>query len=213
MSAVAPPVSLKMEDIGLDSLFQKKVIWNDFNKNTFETLKNDGSRWLIIDLIDERLSVFKTGGSYVTYSTEAAKAGVIPPGSAKCQVKFDGKDYFRGDVRVRDSIQEFCRKIKELYPEERVIIHQAWCVDQYWSKDSELRDFPSEQTAFGHEVNQLLEYMYGILKDELPGAHVINCMNGFYGAEDHTWGLSIIHYEKDYYRKFMEELERIVTMH
>lgn len=210
VSAIAEPCPLRQEEIHLESPFQKMAVWRDFKKTAFETLFTDKSEYLLIDLIDERLSVVKQGGTYVTKSNEAVNAGVIADDAEVCRLIFQQGDYYRGEVNIRRALEEFCRRVKSKYPENKIVLHKAMCVSEYRSKNNELCEYPPHQIAFGKTVNKLLEYMYGILQEQMPRMHVIDKMSGVYGSETHVWGLSIVHYEDWYYEEVVRELKRIL---
>lgn len=209
-SAVSSPLPIDKNSINLSSSFQKEVVWLDFNKKTFDVLSADKSDWLIIDLIDERLSLLNIEGTYITKSNEAVNGGVIPDNSKDCPLRFDGRDYYRGDICIRKSINLFCEKIKNIYPQNRIIIHKAKCVDHYKDKNGKLCKYDDEKISLANTINSLLDYMYDILFHNLSGCHIVDCMEGAYGSETHLWGLSIIHYEDIYYKKILEKLKDIL---
>ena len=59
VSSVSAPVICSIEDINLQSKFQRRQVYNDLVKNMYDMLNNDSSRYLIIDLIDERFRLIK----------------------------------------------------------------------------------------------------------------------------------------------------------
>ena len=69
VSAVSNPVACKLEDINLESSFQKRQVYNDLSKNAFQQLSQDDSEFLLIDLIDERFSLLEYENSIITKST------------------------------------------------------------------------------------------------------------------------------------------------
>lgn len=210
VSAVSKSICIDYNAIQLSSEFQKKVVWNDFIKNTFDLLKSDESEWLMIDFIDERLPVLAVDNSYITKSAEAVNGNVIPQNSSECPLRFDGKEYYRGEVSISQCLREFCKQIRQIYATNRIIIHRAKCVTKYVSKDGTICSYSQKDVKFANNVNKLLDYMYDILVKEFPDAHMIDCMDETYGSENHVWGLSIVHYEDTYYKHVMEKLNEII---
>jgi len=75
VSAMSPPVSCDEEDVLLDSPFQRRMVLSDLRKDAFEMLKQDKSRYMIIDFIDERFDLLRVDKSYVTASNECIASG------------------------------------------------------------------------------------------------------------------------------------------
>ena len=209
VSSVSKPISINYNDIQLNSEFQKKAVFNDFNKNTFDILKSDESKWLMIDFIDERLSVVGIDDSYITKSVEAVNSKCIPENSNECKFVFDGKEYYRGKACVSKYLRKFCECIREIYDTDHIIIHRAKCVTNYISKDGNICSYSEEKVEFANNINKFLDFMYDILVEEFPDAYVIDCMSETLGSENHTWGLGIVHYEDQYYKKVMKILKEI----
>jgi len=205
LSAISPPVPLDMEVIQLDSAFQRRCVWQDFHKTTFDMLKNDGSEWLLIDLIDERFPLAKLQGSYVTKSGLAVDGGVI--GTAETLVRRrKGPDYYMDGICIRDGVKSFCRKLKDIYPSDHIVIHKALMVEQYKSAEGLLQPFSEHEIEVARQVNEMLRYMYGLLEEFLPEAQVIDCIENYVGSELHTWGRATVHYEDEYYAEVIRRL-------
>ena len=210
VSAVSGPVPLDPASLCLTSPFQKKAVEQDFHKSAFDTLREDGSQWLIVDLIDERFPLAVVQGSYVTGSPMALEGGAIPQDTElSYKVGKDG-DYFVKDHCVREDIERFCKELLRIYAPDRIILHQAYAVDRYWDKNGKLRPYGEAQLGTGRTLNSVLSYMYRMLRENLPQAHVIDCLDGWHGSETHAWGLAVIHYEDGYYAEVIRRLGEII---
>ena len=209
ISAVSNPVSLEKDSIQLESEFQKRMVLWDFRKGTFDLLKNDGSEWLIIDLIDERFALAVIGDSFVTCSAEACQGAVIPKKARLVRPTLSGSDYYINGVCIREYISLFCKKLLEIYRPDHIIIHRALSA-KYW-KDSEgtAHMYKTGENGTDQRVNALLSYMYSVILEKISLARIIDCTDNFYGGENHIWGLASVHYEDGYYEEVSKKLKEI----
>src|SRR5688500_18052555 len=76
ISVVAEPVPLAEDEVVLDSAYQKRAVLADFNKTFFPELRALAPDWVVVDLVDERFAVLRTGDSYVTESSAFTGAGL-----------------------------------------------------------------------------------------------------------------------------------------
>lgn len=211
VSAVSAPVPLEKEQIKLDSAFQRTVVWHDFNKTAFPLFQEDGSDWLLIDLIDERYAPVLIGDSYVTKSTLAVNGGVIPDTAKGSGRIWNGEDYLIDGVPLRNYIKQFAEKLLKIYRADHIIIHRAMNVEQYRNADGELCDFTDREITMGRTVNKILTYMYDYLKSCIPEAREIDIISGYYGKEQHQWGKATVHYEDEYYAAVMEQIKHTLV--
>ena len=210
VSAVSQPVPLELEQIKLESAFQRSAVWHDFNKTAFDLFRNDGSEWLIIDLIDERFSPVRIGNSYVTKSAAAVEAGVIKTAKKGSGRLWNGNDFLIDRVSLRSYVIRFAEKLLEIYKPDHIIIHRALNVEQYCDADGNLHEFPEAEKKMAQMVNDIIIYMYDCLKECIPEAHEIDCISKYYGSELHHWGRAPVHYEDGYYEEVMDQVKKVV---
>ena len=217
VSAISTPISIEKEDINLASNFQRQCVYNDFKKNTMELFRKDGSKYLLIDLIDERfkLAVYadKNGEkSLVTYSTYLQESQYIksPKLLEKKKNIFNGKKYYINDIPLDEYLEEFCKRISSIYSEENVIIHKCRMSQFYIDKNNQIRKFDKNYLFYNKMTNELLDYMYDYLECRMPKAMIINISDEYCADENHKWGLSPMHYQKEYYIKVLHEIENYI---
>lgn len=210
ISAVSKPVQIDMDKIKLESKFQKRSVFSDFTKDTFDILKSDGSDWLILDLIDERFQLVEISGSYATKSSEAVRSGIIPSNAATLSKVKKENEYYVGKHSVREYIECFCKELLKIYAPDHIVIHQVFALDNYYSKAGDIKPYPQDNIAFSRILNELLGYMYCVLRELLPQAHVIDCSTLYHGSEEHQWGLTNTHFEDDYYAEVINQLYNII---
>ena len=210
VSAVSEPVPLDEKSLVLDSPFQRTAVCRDFNKSAFDLLREDGSEWLIIDLIDERFSPVKMGTSYVTKSSVAVQGGVIPEDMHASTRTWNGTDFIIDGIGLKSYISRFAEKLLEIYEPDHIIIHRAMTVEQYKDTKGELHFYSEHELKVGNIVNQIISFMYNQLKECIPQAKVIDKISHYYGSEMHLWGLATVHYEDGYYADVMKKIVSLV---
>lgn len=212
LSLLSEPLPVEKSEIaGLTSNFQKKMVLNDLQKTTFERLQESKSKFLIVDFIDERFRTAKISDCYVTMSNELMASGYL-----------EGKDFqtidtAKWDEKVMEAelkprVIALAEKICSIYKKSHIIIHMAKMVDNYLGKDGEIHKFAPNYIANNKRVNYLLDKMYGWLCDEISGVGggVIDISQNYLADENHKWGLSIMHFQPEYYQNVVKEIEEIV---
>lgn len=218
VSAVSAPVSIEKEAIDLTSHFQKECVYNDFKKNTMEVLKQDESKYLLIDLIDERFKLAVCKGSngqksYVTYSAYLQESEYIkfPKLIEKKKKKWFREQYFIQHKSLDKYMKEFCKQILGIYAQENIIIHRCKLLPFYLDKNNQIKQFDKNYLLYNQITNELLSYMYNYLEAYMPKAKVIDICDKYYADENHKWGLSPMHYEKEYYKEIFSIILKYTT--
>lgn len=210
-SSISAPCSISKADIKLNSAFQRAMVWHDVCKDTFAVLAADGSKWLMVDLIDERFQLRRKRTSFLTVSSEAKQSGILNGfGGENCSRLAIGKEYFLDDKLVSEDCEVFAKRLLGIYQESHIIIHKAYFTKFYFDKFGKLRSFPDAKKREAERLNGLLSYMYQALCCALPRAAVIDVSEEFYGNENHQWGLATCHFEDKYYAEVMKRLNNIV---
>lgn len=218
VSAVSKPVTIDIEDIKLASNFKRRCVYNDFKKETFSLLEADKSKYIIIDLIDERFKLVKyrrgAEKSLITYSAELQESMYIKhPRFVDKRMRhiFGRNKYYVGNISLEQYVKTFCYKIKEIYSEENIIIHKCKMSMKYKDIQGSIQEFPRNYYQYNTMSNKILEYMYDCLKRYLPNAKVIDISDKYYADEKHKWGLSPMHYQKEYYLETIKILNEYLV--
>ena len=90
-------------------------------------------------------------------------------------------------------------------------MHRALFVDKYINKSGDIVSFSKNYLIDNKTKNQVLEYMYDLLVNFIPGIHIINEMPQTVASENHKWGLSPMHYYDDYYLRVLKRLNEIIS--
>lgn len=209
ISSISNAVPISMSRIALDSTFQKKQIFCDFNKTAFEQLKRADRTWFLIDLVDERFDLAKIGAGIVTDSDELRSIKVFDDKKTVIKKINRGEDYYVEEVSIKEIIAQWCRYVLEIFPSHYIILHKVYCVDKYLNKNNQLMEFDEATLLWNREVNKLYKYMYDSIERELNGCFVIDISRNFFADENHKWGLESFHFQEEYYK---EVLERILAI-
>lgn len=197
ISLVSKPLEFS-EMIDLSSEFQKRMVLSDLNKFFWETIKNDTPDYIMIDFIDERYAIAKSGGSYFTLSDEFKESHCISDYTIIEREK-EGNEFFIEGVSLAVYLDEFIDRLKSSYPEEKIILHKAKLKDFYVSVHGEVIKFSDDYCKYIENINNLLGYMYTYMERKIKGCISIECTEDFCADEGHKWGLDPMHYEEKYY--------------
>lgn len=205
VSAVAKPFPEKI-DLNIESPFQKTVVESDLKKELFKHLSHDRANYLMIDFIDERISLMKYDNSIITVSDELKSSNFLDIYNG------DIIDKFTLDKSVwKKSMKEYLKKILKIYREDRIIIHETYFVDSYQSKTGQIESFNEYQLAYNKKINKLLEEYYSYVKNKIPNANVLNIIGNYNLAyEEHIWGNQPVHYVEDYYLHALKILKNLI---
>ena len=222
VSAIARPVLLETDRLNLVSNFQKNMVIHDFQKDVFELFEMNRSDIVLIDLIEERFPIAEIDDSYVTYSNELMTSGYIDaPKLIRWQKKIypihwlgekKGDKWKIGKMNMDNVIVEFAQRLLSLYHPNQIIIHEVYLSDYYLNLDKRVCFFPKNHLRNNKQMNEKYEYMYRRLERCIPGVQVINCSKSYMADENHKWGLSPMHFQKEYYEKVLEEINKIVVL-
>lgn len=215
VSALAQPIPCSLEQIGLESSFQRRMVYHDLVKDCFDLLAHDGSQFLIVDLIDERFSLAQVSDSLITWSNEMAASGFLkePPAliAKEKQMAYVDSTGTEHKIDLLGCVDLFCDRILSLYPQEHVIIHKAMMMNYYITSSGKCRSFPLNYLMHSRKINSVLSAMYQRMSERMPKAAVIDLCGGGAADEKHRWGLAPMHYQEKYYGDAAEVLQRLCT--
>jgi hypothetical protein len=209
ISVVDDPVPLDPDAVRLDSAFQKRCVVDDFAKTFFDQLEERPPDWLLVDLVDERFEVVRTGGSCVTRSSAFISAGLDdalePTDGAVRRLTREA------DALLDAAIARFTERLTGIVPAHRVVVHRAGWMTGYRDGDA-IHAFTDERAAFAERHNAALDRAYDALEARLDGAPVIALDRRRYVADaQHRWKLEPFHYEPAYNAAAIDRLRNLVA--
>lgn len=214
-SAVSSSVSIEMDSIQLSSRFQREQLYIDFRKTALEKLARSNADYLLVDFVDERFPLLRWDNSLVTLSNELENSGLPLDGKERLlhvPYERDGvSGYTIGDTDMEWYVEEFCRRILEIVPQERIILHHVQAAECYLDRDRKVQIFPETRRNAYRIYNELWKYLRQNIQQRLPRCHVIDVSAGYMADEAHQWGLSPIHFQNGYYQEVMFRIYKIIS--
>jgi len=209
ISLMSNPIKVSMEEILLNSNFQKKSVFQDLNKTILTEIIEDSSDFLIIDLIDERFNLTKIDDSIITMSNELKGSSLLN--------NFYHEEINRFDTNVfelwKKSVDRFFDQIYKKYEPTQVILHKTLWREKYYDKNGEKKDFAPSMINGIRKQNSLLNSYYEYIETFLPKMNIIDMTDkNLLSSENHIWGLSPYHFEDKYYDTFNNKLNDIIEL-
>ncbi|MDA2312722.1 DUF6270 domain-containing protein [Bacillus cereus] len=208
LSIMTKPYEVQDVDLSnLSSDFQKRLVKDDMMKNFFGKISAKPSEYLILDFIDERFDMVKIGESYITRSFEFI--------NSKLESKLEDFEVVQKRMVLEQweqACDTFAKEIIKAYGQSKIILHRAYCKDEYLDKEGIIRRFNPDILERNKVLNELLSHLYNYIQQVLPDMKIIDLSDEkHYAWEGHTWGLSAFHYEDKYYIDFLKNLEGIIS--
>ena len=110
------------------------------------------------------------------------------------------------------AIKAFCKRIREVYSNDEIVILEHYYANEYVDNGVIFRYNPKRlPVGEVYETEPLIRKLYGLMKEEFPGCHVIPYPNNTLGITPHRFGLSPLHYHPKYY-EYGKKCLRIITV-
>lgn len=186
--------------------FAIKQFSMSLNKAVVKKEVNHG--FYIIDLIDERMSLYEYNDTLLEYREEIERV-------------------LKSGRRINNSLGIFCKyidifinKLREFYKDENIILHKAYAV--YSSEvagkkillEESLQDENPRYSQYTYKEailrNKNLAIMYNYIEKNYPNIKVIELEYGKYISPiNHRYGRGYYHYNDEYYIDFIKKLNSI----
>ena len=210
------PIDISIfEDITVLSNFQKKCLLNDYNKTVFDNF-TEKTDFFITDMTEFASmplgkEVYENGQEhYFTFSkwfNNAYKSGLKEKLDYKIE-RINQVDIINDDI-IDETMEKYTQWIlSKGYKEEEVILVQNKRSTHYI--DGELLYRFSGETH-REVLNNLLDKIYEAFRKNMPNAHVIKMPVGVLGDTRHKWGLTDLHFSKEYYDYLYKCFDLIAT--
>lgn len=192
----------------------KKYIQTDFEKSFFESLKEAKPDFLIIDIyIDVQMGVIYFGdGTVISYNSYQAESNYVLEhldNKTKLSTIFNDDNYMKN---FSSALETFRRRILNVLPEDRIIIHSFDMSEDYRDKDNSIRKYSQSQDSIV-ELNEVAVEMQLLLEKTFPKAFILDIRDSnYHGGKDNPLGNMPHHFESGYYREMLNELAKIVSL-
>jgi hypothetical protein len=206
ISLVSNSFAIKESDIALDSAFQRRLLFYDFNKSFFKIIESTHFDYLLIDFIDERFDLLKHDDSYITRSPEFVNSNL----EAKFKFELVKRKIESTNILWEESCDILINELKKIISPHKIILHKAFWADRYYDNNV-ICCFSEKRVAEIKENNNNLERYYSFFNDKLKGINILELgKDSFIADSNHRWGLSPFHYEDKYYLESKNQILKFI---
>lgn len=196
-----------------------EIEW-EFLKNWDKALRDSGAEYLLLDFfVDAMHGVLQFGpNQYLTRNLYTRKTNYYNTTLLKEGKTVDcfQPGYFELWTKSFDS---FIEKIKDIIPEEKIVLNLALLTDRFYDMNGGITSFFDSKhitkSRFIH-VNNIWTKMNNYFLAKLPNAKVIDMLRfGYIGQADAPADLVILgphHFETGYYKSVVTELNKIISI-
>lgn len=183
----------------IPSMFQKRMVENDLLKKTKSVLINTKFDWLVIDLIDERFSIF--------VSDEQEIITLSPELENNCKIDKEGSVLHPSSEEMMEYWKDGWGRFIDFATQNK-FLHKIVLNKVFWTSqtDKEEKVVASAYQSWFDGNNRWLQKLYahietvgGVKVLEHPGELLIADSN-------HKWGLQPYHYTKPLYLHLLDYL-------
>lgn len=193
ISAFSKPVAPPRYELA--SKFQARMVDFDFRSMGKRLIGGDralASDVILLDLVDERLGVIPLNGTYITWSGEMRRAGLVSSGDLRKWIKFGTDKHF---ALWSNAAEKMCAALEPVM--DRVFVLGAKFAAK--SIEGDTIDGPSGRSIA--EWNAMYDRYFGKLED--LGFTVLHqnpevCVS----TTEHLWGIAPYHYVDRAYFEF-----------
>jgi hypothetical protein len=193
---------------GEDTLsgFGRRVVEEDLDKRIVDGLIGLQPDIVVIDLIDERFSLFRCASSWVTMSDYL--------GSTELGQRVRGTTAQRCDLTTPErlwlfeaSVRALANRLLARLPRTRFVLHEALHATRVTSGSG----FEAERLLASEQANAVHQQMWSALADAFgPNFIRLNPPEDLRVADPgHRWGLAPFHFVQGYYDWLLDCLEKI----
>lgn len=199
-SIVSPPTPISPEELKLNSAFDRRVILNDHRKTVAQNLRRLDHP-LVVDLGDERLSMFYTGYGLVTSTNSFIDLGFH---DRKGVYKAKEDTELRSDGPFAEACHEFAALLR---PDQQVIVHRT-----FWAT-READGRPVERLQEARQRNAWLEPAYDLFIRALgPQAQVVSMPEELRVPDpENRWGHQPFHFVVEYHEYLADRIRELIV--
>lgn len=189
----------------------KEYVKCDFEKTMFESLDIAKPDYIIMDLYADAvrdLIVFDDEhiitGSFLIKDSKYLHS----IGDKATVISHEYKEAFLN--YWIPAVDKFIQKIKKSFPENKIIIQKARMTDKYYNKNKDIKIFDNDRYLV-RRSNYYFEIMENYILNKMPNIQVIDLNKfNYIGDEKFPYGQSTNHYQSEYYKELVKQLDNIV---
>ncbi len=192
--------------------FVKRCVSFDNNKTIFDTIKNNKTDYILLDLCELRFANIlirkNDNEAYYVTNTKFTKEYLSDKEFIKKHnIRDVEEEVFFADEELYSFLLRYAAKIKEIYAEEEIIIVENLPSNQYINyQEKKIANF--KYIDYYNPFH--FQKIYNMFEKMLPKAKIIKIPNNFLGSTNHMWGKDPLHYVDEYYKYLYEAFETYV---
>lgn len=189
----------------------KGYIKADFEKTFFQSLKEVKAEYLIIDIYaDAQKGIIIFPDDSIITANVDVEASQLMFNLGEGTKTISSKDINTYLPLWIDAAERFSKEIVKYFNEENIIINYTKAVESYISASGEKKIYDT-QIDYIRLTNLITDWMNDYLLYLLPKAKIIDSRSLKYiGFEKNPLGNTPNHYESEYYKEFINALDKIV---
>lgn len=190
------------------SHFAKRCIAQDISKTVFDHIFLKKSDYIIIDILDARMTLLKKENYLVTLSNTV----IANRERLNRDYGFDTYEQVSpfgiDDKQWEKAVDRLCEQLRKHYASHQIILHKFYGLEEFADKNI-IKAFPKQKIDFVRKYNSLAKKLNGMLEEKLKGCHVIEFPENVIAVAGHKWGLNPLHYHHMYCEYGAEAIELI----
>ncbi|TWD92398.1 hypothetical protein FB550_11829 [Neobacillus bataviensis] len=190
-------------------------VQREFEKTVFEDLEEHAPDYVIIDFfVDATHGVIKLDDNKLiglNSSVKRSKYYRNHLATTTYSIHNRKPEFFK---MWEEACIKFIEKITKIIPPHKIILNNGGLIDKFFDKNNDIQSFIKKgeisKSEYEH-FNSVWSYMNNFFLSNLPEAQFIDLRPyNFIGSYDHPVSPGPHHYESGYYKKYIDELRRII---
>jgi len=188
------------------SQFGRRLVLEDLHKKVVDQIVEAAPDVVVLDLVDDRFSLFGRGDSWMTYSDYCQAT----PFGKDVRAQHDRASRFLEPGRARlfeSAVRELAPRLTSLTPRTLFVLHEAPYAVKVASGDG----FTKEKLEESRASNELQAQLFDVLAAAF-GPRLVRLtppQELVLGDPNQRWGLAPFHYVPEYYRWLLDSLEAV----
>ena len=188
----------------------KNFLMVDVKKSFFQEIKKIEIDYLIIDLYSDAVKnlIRFPDESYIgTFHLDVNK--LFPELKYEVISPLDNNEVFF--ELFKKGVDKFAERILEIIPEENIILNKGNFAYKWQNKKGQIVEYEKNQIKSYKEINYVWDKLNNYFLKKLPKVKIIDMRDTNYIPHyDFPFNSAAMHYESDYYKEFLNRLNKIV---
>jgi len=192
LSIMSPPRALADDELDWTCGFARRAVQADFAKTFFDDLQAASPDYLIVDFVDDRFALMRSGDSWFLRSHDFVACGGDE--ISRFPLVNIPRTWLGLPVPWREACRRFAAAFRGRFPDLPVVIHRAPGLSSPDGKRT---------VCDGIEIgvlNGLLDDYASWFAGDVEPVVDLRLSGPYLADREHRWGYSPFHYEERYYR-------------